>query len=89
MPPAVVAIHEGPNGRRRIVAVGEAARTMEARTPEDIQAIRPLKDGSIADYEIAEAMLSRERLTDVLSAPALPTVVAVLAAILLRKSLGN
>jgi len=55
--PSVVAIHEGPNGRRRIVAVGEAARTMEARTPEDIQAIRPLKDGSIADYEIAEAML--------------------------------
>jgi rod shape-determining protein MreB len=41
----------------RIVAVGEEAREMIGRTPGNIQAIRPMKDGVIADYVITEAML--------------------------------
>jgi rod shape-determining protein MreB len=41
----------------RIVAVGEEARQMIGRTPGNIQAIRPMKDGVIADYVITEAML--------------------------------
>ena len=42
----------------RIVAVGEEAREMIGRTPGNIHAIRPMKDGVIADYVITEAMLS-------------------------------
>ena len=41
----------------RIVAVGEEAREMIGRTPGNIHAIRPMKDGVIADYVITEAML--------------------------------
>jgi rod shape-determining protein MreB len=51
--PSVVAVSED----NRIVAVGEAAREMIGRTPGNIQAIRPMKDGVIADYVITEAML--------------------------------
>ena len=42
----------------RILAVGEEARQMLGRTPSHIQAIRPLRDGVIADFEVTEAMLS-------------------------------
>ncbi len=42
----------------RILAVGEEARQMLGRTPAHIQAIRPLRDGVIADFEVTEAMLS-------------------------------
>ena len=51
--PSVVAVSED----NRIVAVGEDAREMIGRTPGNIQAIRPMKDGVIADYVITEAML--------------------------------
>ena len=51
--PSVVAVSED----NRIVAVGEEARQMIGRTPGNIQAIRPMKDGVIADYVITEAML--------------------------------
>ena len=51
--PSVVAVGED----NRIVAVGEEAREMIGRTPGNIQAIRPMKDGVIADYVITEAML--------------------------------
>jgi rod shape-determining protein MreB len=51
--PSVVAISDD----NRIVAVGEEAREMIGRTPGNIQAIRPMKDGVIADYVITEAML--------------------------------
>jgi rod shape-determining protein MreB and related proteins len=51
--PSVVAVSED----NRIVAVGEEAREMIGRTPGNIQAIRPMKDGVIADYVITEAML--------------------------------
>ena len=51
--PSVVAVGED----NRIVAVGQEARDMIGRTPGNIQAIRPMKDGVIADYVITEAML--------------------------------
>ena len=51
--PSVVAVSD----ENHIVAVGEEAREMIGRTPGNIQAIRPMKDGVIADYVITEAML--------------------------------
>jgi rod shape-determining protein MreB len=55
--PSVVAVHEESRGARRVVAVGAEAKKMLGRTPGNIKAIRPLKDGVIADFEITEAML--------------------------------
>ncbi|GGJ74515.1 rod shape-determining protein MreB [Anoxybacillus voinovskiensis] len=52
--PSVVAIDKNTN---KVLAVGEEARRMVGRTPGNIVAIRPLKDGVIADFEITEAML--------------------------------
>jgi len=52
--PSVVAIDKSSN---RVLAVGEEARQMVGRTPGNIVAIRPLKDGVIADFDITEAML--------------------------------
>jgi len=52
--PSVVAIQKGTN---RVLAVGEEAKRMLGRTPGSIVAIRPLKAGVIADFEITEAML--------------------------------
>jgi len=52
--PSVVAIQKGTN---RVLAVGEEAKNMLGRTPGSIVAIRPLKDGVIADFEITESML--------------------------------
>lgn len=53
--PSVVAIDKNTN---RIIAVGEEARQMLGRTPGHIVAIRPLKEGVIADYDTTEKMLS-------------------------------
>lgn len=52
--PSVVAIDKNTN---RLLAVGEEARQMLGRTPENIVAIRPLKDGVISDYEVTQRML--------------------------------
>lgn len=52
--PSVVAIDKASN---RVLAVGEEARQMVGRTPGNIVAIRPLKDGVIADFDVTEAML--------------------------------
>ncbi|MHB1330699.1 MAG: rod shape-determining protein MreB [Minisyncoccota bacterium] len=52
--PSVVAVSESDN---RILAIGTEAKTMIGRTPEDIVAYRPMKDGVIADYRVTEAML--------------------------------
>ena len=52
--PSVVAIDRNTN---RVLAVGEEARKMVGRTPGNIVAIRPLKDGVIADFDVTEAML--------------------------------
>ena len=56
--PSVVAVAKDANGRdEKILAVGHEAKEMLGRTPGGIRAIRPIKDGVIADFEITEAML--------------------------------
>jgi rod shape-determining protein MreB len=53
--PSVVAISED---KKQILAVGDDAKTMIGKTPDEIIAYRPMKDGVIADYRVTEAMLS-------------------------------
>src|SRR6266550_1663151 len=52
--PSVVAVQAGTN---KVLAVGDEAKRMLGRTPANIVAVRPLKDGVIADFEVTEAML--------------------------------
>ena len=54
--PSVVAIAE-VKGKKQVLAVGEEAKQMLGRTPGNISAIRPLRDGVIADFEVAEEMI--------------------------------
>lgn len=54
--PSVVAIAT-TKGKRQVLSVGEEAKLMVGRTPANIQAIRPLRDGVIADFEVAEEMI--------------------------------
>ncbi|MEQ9326806.1 MAG: rod shape-determining protein [Rhodospirillales bacterium] len=54
--PSVVAIQE-EKGKKKVLAVGDEAKMMLGRTPGNIQAIRPLRDGVIADFEVAEEMI--------------------------------
>ena len=53
--PTVVAVSIEDN---RVVAVGNEAKTMLGRTPGNIEALRPLRDGVIADYQVTQALLS-------------------------------
>lgn len=55
--PSVVAVQRDARGGKKILAVGREAKEMLGRTPGSIEAIRPMKDGVIADFEITEAML--------------------------------
>jgi rod shape-determining protein MreB len=55
--PSVVAVRRDERGIKRVLAVGEEAKRMLGRTPGNIMAIRPLKDGVIADFEVTEVML--------------------------------
>jgi rod shape-determining protein MreB len=55
--PSVVAVKTDLKRGPRIVAVGADAKKMLGRTPDNIKAIRPMKDGVIADFEVTEAML--------------------------------
>ena len=56
--PSVVAVAQDPSGRgEKVLAVGHEAKEMLGRTPGGIRAVRPIKDGVIADFEITEAML--------------------------------
>lgn len=55
--PSVVAVKKDARGGNAILAVGQAAKEMLGKVPANIEAIRPMKDGVIADFEIAEAML--------------------------------
>ena len=56
--PSVVAVTSDPSGRgEKVLAVGHEAKEMLGRTPGSIRAVRPIKDGVIADFEITEAML--------------------------------
>jgi rod shape-determining protein MreB len=54
--PSVVAIMN-KNGKRQVLAVGNDAKMMLGRTPGNIEAIRPMRDGVIADFEVAEEMI--------------------------------
>lgn len=55
--PSVVAVRKDARNGRRVLAVGREAKEMLGRTPGSIVAIRPMKDGVIADFQITEAML--------------------------------
>ncbi|MBW1740634.1 MAG: rod shape-determining protein [Deltaproteobacteria bacterium] len=55
--PSVVAVRTDHRPRNKVLAVGAEAKRMLGRTPGNIVAIRPMKDGVIADFEVAEAML--------------------------------
>lgn len=55
--PSVVAVKRDVNGGSKVLAVGLEAKRMLGRTPGNIVAIRPMKDGVIADFEVTEAML--------------------------------
>src|ERR1700748_1403673 len=55
--PSVVAVQAASQGPKKVLAVGKEAKRMLGRTPGNIVAIRPMKDGVIADFEITEAML--------------------------------
>jgi rod shape-determining protein MreB len=55
--PSVVAVQRDQRGGKKVLAVGREAKDMLGRTPHNIQAVRPLRDGVIADFEITEAML--------------------------------
>jgi rod shape-determining protein MreB and related proteins len=59
--PSVVSIrHEGgPNGKKVIQAVGKAAKAMLGKVPGNIEAIRPMKDGVIADFVVTEQMIKQ------------------------------
>src|SRR5216117_15333 len=57
--PSVVAVQPDSRGGRKVLAVGVEAKRMLGRTPGNIQAIRPLKDRVIADFEVTEAMLRK------------------------------
>lgn len=56
--PSVVAIAEH-RGKKQVIAVGNEAKQMLGRTPGQIQAIRPLRDGVIADFDVADEMIKR------------------------------
>src|ERR1043166_6709446 len=55
--PSVVAVQRSGNGSKKVLAVGKEAKEMLGRTPGNIVAMRPMKDGVIADFEVTEAML--------------------------------
>ncbi|MFW6324092.1 MAG: rod shape-determining protein [Desulfovibrionales bacterium] len=55
--PAVVAVRTDKSGKKNILAVGSEAKRMLGRTPGNVTAVRPMKDGVIADFEITSAML--------------------------------
>src|SRR3954449_8934668 len=59
--PSVVAIRQqgGPNGKKTIQAVGKEAKQMLGKVPGNIEAIRPMKDGVIADFNITQQMIKR------------------------------
>jgi len=55
--PSVVAIKDEGRAGKSVLAVGAEAKNMLGRTPAGVQAIRPMKDGVIADFNVCEKML--------------------------------
>ncbi len=56
--PSVVAVQKDSRGVKKVLEVGHAAKEMLGRTPGHIEAVRPLRDGVIADYQVTEAMIN-------------------------------
>src|ERR1700759_3768628 len=59
--PSVVSIRQegGPNGKKTILAVGKEAKQMLGKVPGNIEAIRPMKDGVIADFNVTQQMIKQ------------------------------
>ena len=57
--PSVVAVKTEKNGQQRVLAVGREAKEMVGKTPGNIKAIRPMKDGDIADFDMTEKMIRK------------------------------
>ena len=55
--PSVVAVQREKYGKQKILAVGHEAKEMVGKTPGDIEAIRPMRDGVIADFDMTEKMI--------------------------------
>ena len=55
--PSVVAVQRNKYGKQSILAVGKEAKNMVGKTPGDIEAIRPMRDGVIADFDMTEKMI--------------------------------
>lgn len=55
--PSVVAVQRNRMGKQNILAVGKEAKNMVGKTPGDIEAIRPMRDGVIADFDMTEKMI--------------------------------
>jgi len=55
--PSVVAVQRDKYGKQKILAVGHEAKEMVGKTPGDIEAIRPMRDGVIADFDMTEKMI--------------------------------
>jgi rod shape-determining protein MreB len=55
--PSVVAVRKDGSGKRKVLSVGKEAQQMLGKVPGNIEAIRPMKDGVIADLDVTEAML--------------------------------
>lgn len=55
--PSVVAVHMDSRGQQRVLAVGIEAKKMLGRTPGSIRAIRPMRDGVIADFDVTQKMI--------------------------------
>ena len=58
--PSVVAVQRDGNNNKKILAVGREAKDMLGRTPGKVKAIKPMKDGVIADFELTEIMLNEK-----------------------------
>ncbi len=57
--PSVVAVKIEKNGHQRVLAVGQEAKDMVGKTPANIRAVRPMKDGVIADFDMTERMIRK------------------------------
>jgi rod shape-determining protein MreB len=55
--PSVVALRRGDRGESKVLAVGREAKEMLGKTPGMVHAVRPIRDGVIADFEMTEVML--------------------------------
>lgn len=55
--PSVVALFQKPGSKKKVIAIGAEAKKMMGKTPPNVQTIRPMQDGVIADFNIAEIML--------------------------------